>query len=106
MPRGVEFSIPRSDGMMFRYSVLVVLLFPASRLVAAEPIDFNRAVRPILSDKCFACHGPDEKARKAKLRLDIEKEAKAAGVIVPGKPTASALIARITASDEAERMPP
>lgn len=68
--------------------------------------DFNRDVRPILSDKCFACHGPDAKHRKADLRLDVEKSARAAGAIVPGKPAESALIERITTKDAAERMPP
>ncbi|MFO0801651.1 MAG: DUF1549 domain-containing protein [Gemmataceae bacterium] len=64
---------------------------------AAEP-DFNRDVRPILSDKCFACHGPDEKHRKAKLRLDVEKDARAA--------IENSLVDRITAKDADERMPP
>src|SRR5947209_4346689 len=82
--------------------LLSLLILPA--VAVAAPIDFNRDVRPILSDKCFACHGPDEKQRKAKLRLDIEKEARAA--IVPGKPEASELVSRITANDEADRMPP
>jgi hypothetical protein len=72
----------------------------------AADIDFNRDVRPILSDKCFACHGPDEKHRKAKLRLDVEKDAAASGVIVGKKPGESELLARITAADESEQMPP
>lgn len=91
------------------YRSTLLLLFPFA-VVAAEPIDFNRDVRPILSDKCFACHGPDEKHRKAKLRLDVEKDAKAdrdgRHAIVPGKLDESTLVARITASDESERMPP
>jgi hypothetical protein len=69
-------------------------------------IDFNRDVRPILSDKCFACHGPDAKHRKADLRLDVEKDAKAAGAIAPGKPGESSLVERITTAEESERMPP
>ncbi len=67
-------------------------------------IDFNRDVRPILSDKCFVCHGPDAPAKKIKLRLD--SEAAAMAVIVPNKPAESELIKRITHSDEAMRMPP
>ena len=65
------------DNLYFMKSLSFVL-FVAVGSVAAEPaIDFNRDVRPILSDKCFACHGPDEKHRAAKLRLDVEKDAKA-----------------------------
>ncbi len=67
-------------------------------------IEFNRDIRPILSDKCFACHGPDAPAKKIKLRLDSEAAALAA--IVPGQPAQSKLIKRITHQDEALRMPP
>src|SRR5690606_31533561 len=66
--------------------------------------DFNRDVRPILSDKCFACHGPDAVAKKIPLRLDSEAAAKAA--IVPGDPAASAVVKRITAAKPGMRMPP
>jgi mono/diheme cytochrome c family protein len=74
-------------------------------------IDFNRDIRPILADRCFACHGPDDAARKSKLRLDTEAAAKAElrrghFAIKPGQPEQSELIHRITATDEAERMPP
>src|SRR5262245_54592094 len=78
----------------------------AARPAAPAEIDFNRDVRPILSDKCFACHGPDEKHRKAKLRLDVEEVALDRGAVVPGKPAESALVGRITAANEDERMPP
>jgi hypothetical protein len=67
-------------------------------------INFNRDIRPILSDKCFACHGPDATAKQIKLRLDSEAAALAA--IVPGNPEQSKLIKRITHKDEALRMPP
>ncbi|MCI0705352.1 MAG: DUF1549 domain-containing protein [Planctomycetia bacterium] len=90
-----------------RWLIALFLLAFAAPMVVAEPtVDFNRDVRPILSDKCFACHGPDEKHRKAKLRLDSEKDALDSGVIVPSKPAESALVQRITAEDEADRMPP
>ncbi|HTU26273.1 MAG TPA: DUF1549 domain-containing protein, partial [Pirellulales bacterium] len=70
----------------------------------ATPIDFSRDIRPILSDKCFFCHGPDEKHREAELRLDTQ--AGAMKVVEAGKPDESELIRRITTSDADERMPP
>ncbi|MFT5108670.1 MAG: hypothetical protein ACI9UA_004314 [Pseudoalteromonas tetraodonis] len=74
------------------------------------PPTFNRDIRPILSDRCFQCHGPDRNQRKAKLRLDVREEAlklhDGVAAIVPGKPLASALITRIHSNDPDERMPP
>jgi hypothetical protein len=72
---------------------------------ADEPIDFKRDIRPILSDKCFACHGPDAEHREADLRLD-ERESAVASSIVPGKAGESELIARITTDDPDLLMPP
>ena len=82
-----------------------VILFPllCSGLTAGRTIEFNRDVRPILSDKCFTCHGPDAVAKKIPLRLDSEAAAKR--VIAPGDPAASLLVRRITAAP-ATRMPP
>src|SRR5262245_56428993 len=74
--------------------------------IAAPPVDFNRDVRPILSGQCYQCHGPDEKARKAKLRLDLRDEAVDRGAIVPGKPADSELVKRVCSTDPEERMPP
>ena len=74
-----------------------------TRSAQVRQIDFNRDIRPILSDKCWACHGPDASAKKLK-RFD--SEAAAAGVIVPGNPAQSKLIKRITHADEDMRMPP
>jgi len=78
-----------------------------------EVVDFNYHVRPILSDRCFKCHGPDAKARKAGLRLDTEEGAFAAlkedpthHIIVPGDPLQSAMYTRIIDKDTAELMPP
>jgi mono/diheme cytochrome c family protein len=83
-----------------------------SCVTAAEttPVEFNRDVRPILSDKCFTCHGPDAANRKAKLRFDIESGAKidlgkGRTSIVPGNPEKSELYRRIS-TDKATRMPP
>ncbi|HSU55141.1 MAG TPA: DUF1549 domain-containing protein, partial [Candidatus Dormibacteraeota bacterium] len=84
----------------------------ASSKHAAEPkVDFNREIRPILSENCYKCHGPDDGARKAKLRFDIRAEAlkpaKSDKIpIVPGAPEKSELIARVTATDPDDRMPP
>ena len=84
----------------------ILLLFLASFSQGA--LDFNRDVRPILSDKCFACHGPDEEGRKADLRLDIESEAKNDELmaIVAGSPEDSEMIYRVHSEDEDELMPP
>ncbi len=84
----------------------ILLLFLASFCQGA--LDFNRDVRPILSDKCFACHGPDEEGRKADLRLDIESEAKNDELmaIVAGSPEDSEMIYRVHSEDEDELMPP
>ncbi len=79
-------------------------LFTSAQAVNQRAIDFTRDIRPILSDKCFACHGPDATAKKIKLRLD--SEAAALTAIVPGNPDQSKLVKRITHKDEAMRMPP
>ena len=81
---------------------------PAS---GSERVEFNRDIRPILSDHCYACHGPDEKSRKAGLRLDIREPAftpaKSGAIpLVPRYPAKSELIRRITTDDEDDRMPP
>ena len=81
-----------------------------SAACAAEPINFSRQIRPILSENCIACHGPDEKGRKGKLRLDDEQDAKRDRkgdfVILPGKPEQSELIQRIESTDPDDVMPP
>lgn len=83
---------------------LLLNVFPA--FARADEIDFNRDIRPILTENCFACHGPDEKKRKADLRLDIRADALSFGAFVPGKPAQSGLIKRVTATDPGEVMPP
>src|SRR5688500_1993353 len=89
---------------------------PAAAVPSAAPVtrgvDYNWDVRPILSDYCFRCHGPDEKARQAGLRLDTAEGAYAAlrrpgtFAIVPGRPAESQMIFRITHANAAVRMPP
>ncbi|MCX6930981.1 MAG: PSD1 and planctomycete cytochrome C domain-containing protein [Verrucomicrobia bacterium] len=83
-----------------------VCLISAFAAVGAEPISYNRDVRPILSDKCFHCHGFDQGTRKGKFRLDSREDAVAKGAIVPGKPQESALVTRIFSSRPQELMPP
>ncbi|MEO8370231.1 MAG: DUF1549 domain-containing protein, partial [Candidatus Solibacter sp.] len=79
-------------------------------LLSAATVDFQRDVRPVLSDNCFQCHGPDEKSRMAGLRLDRRDtalEARPRGAaIVPGKSAASLLVQRISETNAARRMPP
>jgi hypothetical protein len=83
------------------------LLSLASPALADERVDFARDVLPILSDNCFACHGPDEKARKADLRLDAKDHALAkGGPVVPGKSAESELYKRVASADPADVMPP
>ncbi len=73
-------------------------------------VRFNRDIRPILADKCFVCHGPDENERQADLRLDVREDATAdrdgTPAVAPGNASKSELIRRIAAADEDERMPP
>ena len=82
----------------------------ASARERAARVDFDRAVRPLLPDRCFPCHGPDAAAREAELRLDdpVAARAERDGVraIVPGDAQASELVARILHDDPEERMPP
>ena len=77
---------------------------------AAEPVQFNRDIRPILADKCFTCHGPDKDQLQAELRLDLADHATAnrdgKPAIIPGNPGQSELIRRVLTDDEEMRMPP
>lgn len=91
--------------------VLVALLPATFSHVMAQAVDFNKDVRPILSNRCLACHGPDEARQESGLRLDLEEIATKAlesgqTAIVPGKPSESEVLARITSTDESVRMPP
>src|SRR5574338_84257 len=82
---------------------------PAPEPRAVKPkgtVEYNRDVRPILTENCFACHGPDSAARKANLRIDRREDAIETKAIVPGKPGESELITRICSEDESEIMPP
>ena len=97
--------------MRFSLSLFLVY-FSVCSVQAERKLEFNRDIRPILSDGCFHCHGPDEKERKGGLRLDLEsdafKNAKSGfPAIVKGDPDESEIIARIFLSDDdEEHMPP
>jgi hypothetical protein len=84
----------------------IAAIVPVGSAAAAEPkVSFTRQIKPILAGKCFACHGPDEKERKAELRLDVRDEAVPA-VIKPGDSEHSEVVVRMLADDADTRMPP
>jgi hypothetical protein len=99
----------RAYGKCVPNGVWAVCVCAAIRLTASAgdlQLEYNRDVRPILADNCFACHGPDSAARQADLRLDRRATAVDMGAIVPGEPEESELLRRIRSEDSAERMPP
>jgi hypothetical protein len=71
-----------------------------------QPIEYNKDVRPILAENCFACHGPDSASRKADLRLDRREGAVESGALEPGDPDASEMIRRVFSKAKGEAMPP
>jgi hypothetical protein len=90
-------------------SLSTLFPFPSWGITQDSPLDdlqFNRDIRPILSEFCFSCHGPDASHRQADLRLDVSDDAIARKILVPGSPLESELIARIDSSDESAVMPP
>ena len=95
-----------------RLPLLLAALLLAALLLARgtclwgdEAVDYIRDIKPILSDSCYRCHGPDEKTREAELRLDVRDSA-LAHAFSPGRPEQSELIARVTSSDPDIQMPP
>ncbi|HEY3740180.1 MAG TPA: DUF1553 domain-containing protein [Bryobacteraceae bacterium] len=99
----MSFSIPSA--------VAAIMAFAAVSVPSSGEVRFNRDVRPILSDRCYVCHGPDSVNRRAGLRFDQEQSAKSAlksgeFAIVPGKPDESELYRRIISDDKIKRMPP
>ena len=103
----------RRDGTLAGIVTLAIAGLSAPVWAADKPlpptVDFNRDIRPILSENCFTCHGPDKNKRKADLRLDshdgIFSTIKDLQTVVPGKPDKSELYRRITEKDADERMP-
>ena len=95
---------------MSLHRFIIIISSLATPIVAEGMIEFNKDIRPILSDHCFSCHGPDERARKADLRLDTYEGAirdlGGYSAIVPGDPEKSELLIRTKHSDPEELMPP
>lgn len=94
--------------MSFRFACLTAFLL--CRVVAAQDVDFDRDVRPILSNTCYTCHGPDSNKREAELRFDVEASVFAdrdgSPILAKGRPDDSELIKRILSDDEDQVMPP
>ena len=96
---------------IFLFTLFIFSQSTLASLSAFEDVDFNRDIRPILSEKCLLCHGPDPEGIEAGLRLDIRETALSVLetdliAVVPGSPEQSELIARISSADEDIRMPP
>lgn len=110
--------LPRATSITLSFFISLAVLVvprafaqPSSDQPADKSLDFQRDVRPILSAHCFKCHGPDDKARKSGLRLDVRQQAlnpakSGARAIVPTNPSESQLVTRIFSSDPDELMPP
>lgn len=91
---------------MSKSLLIIALAATGASAAVSKTIEFNRDVRPILSDNCFYCHGNDPKHREADLRLDLRDDALAAKAFIPGNSKDSELIARILTDDEDDLMPP
>ena len=107
----------RKSVLSFAAAVLGLALLVGSALAFADSpasgspappakIGYNRDIRPILSENCFACHGPDKNQRKAKLRLDVREAALEKDAIVPGKLDKSELVKRVYTANPDDVMPP
>src|SRR6266850_8369165 len=105
-PRGVRHFSPVSPFFPRLLIFVLTCSYGFGATKSERQLSYNRDIRPILSDNCFYCHGPDPKKRKAKMRLDIREEALAKEAFVPGKPDQSELIRRINATDPDDLMPP
>ncbi len=102
---------PGLPGGLLSLGMVLAVAMAAAAAGPSGKIDFDRDIRPIFAENCYACHGPDENKRKAGLRLDLKDDAfkklkSDDFAIVPGNVAQSAVIARIVTEDEDERMPP
>jgi mono/diheme cytochrome c family protein len=86
-------------------ALLLVAVVPASAADSVPPVNYSRDIKPLFSNSCYACHGPDAGQRKAKLRLDVREEA-VKKVIVPGKAAESVIMDRLTTAEPDDHMPP
>ena len=107
----VRLEIRRAHRLKLLLVALVIPICSGGFATESGKVDFNFQIRPLLSDRCFKCHGPDEKARKAKMRLDSREGALKEledgwAVIKPGNIEKSELIRRVFATDEDDLMPP
>jgi len=108
-PARLAVQTPTNNLKRYPLAVPAILLLVLQASFAGD-VDFDHHIRPILSDKCFRCHGPDAKARQADLRLDTKEglfaDQGGYAAVVPGKPLQSELIRRITSPDQDKLMPP
>src|SRR5947199_8422328 len=104
-------NLARLTALTLSAACLLATAFAASakKQSVTEPVDFSSQIRPIISSKCFSCHGPDESSRKAKLRLDVREEAikdrKGTRAIAPGGLEQRELVRRMTATDPDDKTP-
>jgi hypothetical protein len=115
--RAIRFSIALGRRKATQFPLAAAAFFGmlciAQRASAVDAkVDYTTQIKPLLSDRCFVCHGPDKEARQAEMRLDLrdgataELESGEGRAIVPGKPAESVLLARVSSHDVDERMPP
>ena len=102
--------VMKNQNRWWAFAVILLTGTALNAAIAADKPDFDREVRPLLADRCFSCHGPDENTREADLRLDdfanFTKQRDGYAVVVPGQPDRSLLMERITSTDVDEVMPP
>jgi hypothetical protein len=102
----ITFISPRRRRLRQSLAAVSVAFLAAASATARAEVSYNRQVRPILADKCFLCHGPDQHTRKAKLRLDVPESAMEKKAIVPGQPDESGVLKRIASAKPDYVMPP